>query len=122
MPEGVTKFKTLEGSASLEPRICRVDRQQILIVNDPATVHLIRSGTGSVFSSQIENGFALGRRRFLFRARAGDAIFTLASSNTDALVSRLLVVATDELTIAEIPVDRMEEAFESEGIVLTRAI
>src|SRR4051812_27393169 len=117
MPEGVTKFKSLEDSSSLESRIRRVDRQQILIVDDPSKVQVIRSGTASVFSSQIENGFAIGRRRFLFRARAGDAIFALSNNSTSGSMTHLVLVATDELTIAEIPVDRIEKAFADEGVL-----
>lgn len=118
----MTMLKSVREPFLLESRLRTIDRQQILVLEDPSFVRLIRSGAATVFSSQIENGLAIGRRRFLFRARAGDAIFALAGSSPDAFASRLLLIATDELTIAEIPVDRMQEAFAAEGIEVTQAV
>jgi ATP-binding cassette subfamily C protein len=122
MPEGVTKLKSIDEPPSWGLRVRSVNRQQILIPEDPSIVWLIRSGAAEVFSSQIENALAVGRRRFLFRARARDAVFSLGNSITDASASRLILIPTEELTIVEIPVDRMEEAFLAHGIALTDAI
>jgi ATP-binding cassette subfamily C protein len=121
MPESGTKLKSARELSPVESRVRSIDRQQILIVEDPSILLLIRSGTAEIFSSQIENGLAVGRRRFLFRARGGEVIFSLPSVR-DVSASRLILVATDELTIVEIPVERIEEAFLAEGVALTGAI
>jgi NHLM bacteriocin system ABC transporter ATP-binding protein len=103
-------------------RIRTVDRQQTLIIDDPSTIQLIRSGTASVFSSQAENGFAVGHRRFLFRARAGDAVFALRNSSEDDSTTRLLLIATDELSLSEIPIARIQDELAAEGVALHEAI
>jgi NHLM bacteriocin system ABC transporter ATP-binding protein len=94
--------------ASGVPAFRTFNRQQIAIVEHASLVH---TGTAEVFSSQN------GRRRFLFRVGPGDVVFPVASDSF-----RLLLIATDELTISEIPSDSLEEALSTERIALTDAI
>src|SRR5438552_3411226 len=102
-------------------RIRSVPRQHVLISEDPTIAWLLRSGTAGIFHSQIENGFPVGRRHFLFRARAGDAVLSLVD-NHGGSIGRLVLIASDEVTLVEIPLDRIEEGLLAEGAAITDAV
>src|SRR5881397_1781151 len=91
-----------------------IPAHEILILDNPSSVYLVRSGSAQVFKTEVESGSPVGRRRFLFRARAHDALFTMLEDGNPG--SRLLVVPVGELTILQIPLERMRQAFQSEGV------
>src|SRR4051812_5721994 len=99
MSELVTKVKAVPEVPLWDFRVRSVPRQDVFILQDPSVLWFIRSGTAGVFSSQIESGYPVGRRRFLFRARAGDAVFSLVDG--DSSLNRLLMMAAEEMTIVE---------------------
>jgi NHLM bacteriocin system ABC transporter ATP-binding protein len=113
------KVKRVPEIASFHIR--SVPRQHVLILEDPTTVWLLRSGTAGIFHSQVENGLPVGRRRFLFRARSGDAVFGLRESN-EVSSNRLILVPTDEVTVLEIPIERIEQALLAEDIAITDTV
>jgi ATP-binding cassette subfamily C protein len=84
-------------------------------------VWLIRSGTAQVFYSQIENGLTIGPRRFLFRARSRDAVFSLEETSETSR-NAILILAAEELTVVEIPMSRMEDTFTAAGVPIKDAI
>jgi NHLM bacteriocin system ABC transporter ATP-binding protein len=119
MRDAATKVKLVpEAAAAVHVRT--VPRQHVLILEDPTTVWLMRSGTAGIFHSQIENGSPVGRRRFLFRARTRDALFSLAESN-DVSSNRLVLVPTDDVTLVEIPRDRIEQGL-TEGVAVNELV
>ncbi len=113
MADAFTKTNPAPGILSLDLPVRIVSRHQVLIPDDPTAVLLVSAGSAEVFTSQVENGFPVGRRRFLFRARARDAVFSLSGGRQSD--NHLVMMAADELTILEIPIDRMEEVFRSRG-------
>jgi ATP-binding cassette subfamily C protein len=102
-------------------RIRTVQAQHPLILDDPSLVWLVRSGGAEISNSQVEDRTIVGRRRFLFRARAHDALFAMMGGS-DTSQSRIIITAIEELTVLEIPLERMREAFASEGLSVTEAV
>lgn len=102
-------------------RVRTVQPQHPIILDDPSLVWLVRSGAAEVFNSQVEDGSPVGRRRFLFRARPHDALFAIMDEKRTCL-SRLIMMAVGELTVLEIPLERITEAFLSEEVPVAEAI
>src|SRR5262249_51556386 len=90
-------------------RVRSLSARQTLILEDPCLVWLVRYGVAEVFSSRVEDGLPVGRRRFLFRARARDALFAIAERGNRS-ASRLMLMAGDAVTLLEAPLDRLAEA------------
>jgi NHLM bacteriocin system ABC transporter ATP-binding protein len=114
----VTRVQELPSSGI---RIRTVVAQQPLILDDPSLFWLLRSGAAQVFISQVENGCAIGRRRFLFRARVNDVIFSI-TDGTGTSESRLIVLPLEQLTVFEISRDRLKEALPSLGLSVTNVL
>src|SRR5262245_2056914 len=106
----MSEIKTVGKVPSLELRVRTVQPQHPVILEDPGLVWLVRSGTAEVFHSQIEDRFPIGRRRFLFRARPHDALFAMRDAENSSL-NRLVMMAVGELTVLEIPLERINEEF-----------
>src|SRR5207247_3922352 len=117
----MSEVKTVPELSSSEFRVRTVRAQHPFILDDPSLVWLVRSGTTEIFNSQVEGGSLVGRRRFLFRARPHDALFAMMDA-TNTLHSRLIMMAVEELTVQEIPLKRMKEVFQSEGVSVIEAI
>ena len=100
-------------------RIRTLQAQHPFILDDPSLVWLVRSGAAEISNSQVEDRTPIGRRRFLFRARPHDALFAMMD---DTNTSRIIMTAVEELTVLEIPLERMKEAFAGEGLSVTEAI
>ena len=60
-------------SAALQAHTVRA--HHTLMLDKPWFVCLVCSGAAEVYSTPIESGRPVGRRRFLFRARPQDAVF-----------------------------------------------
>src|SRR5437773_2277287 len=99
---------------SLDLQVHVIRAHEVFILDNPSLVYLVRSGSAQVFKTEVESGSPVGRRRFLFRARAHDALFTMLEGSNDG--SRLMAVPVEELTVLQIPLERMKEAFQSEGV------
>src|SRR5262249_17563223 len=104
-----------------EVRVRTIGRQHPLILDDPSYVWLVRSGTAEVFSSQVEDGRPVGPRRFLFLASAHDALFTVKDEHHPS-PNRLFAVAVDELSVVEIPLERMDESFRSQRVSVAEVV
>ena len=117
----ISNVTGVQAVPSSEIRHRTVRAQHSLILEDPSLVWLVRSGAAQVFCSQVENGSLIGRRRFLFRARAQDVIFSMMDGSSTC-ESRLIIMPLEELTILEISRDRMKEALTSQGIPVGNAL
>lgn len=110
----MTEAAPARDALSLDLQVHVIRAHEVFILDNPSLVYLVRSGSGQVFKTEVEGGSPVGRRRFLFRARAHDALFTMLDGSNPG--SRLIVVPVEELIVLEIPRKRMKEAFQSEGV------
>jgi NHLM bacteriocin system ABC transporter ATP-binding protein len=102
-------------------RVRKVAAHHALILDDPSVAWLVRSGGAEVFTSQAEAGRPVGRRRFLFRARVHDLVFALGDGVNKGQ-TQLAMIATEELSLLQIPLDRLEAVLEAEGVRAAAAI
>src|SRR2546427_6877270 len=110
----MTEAAPARGVRSLDLQVHVIRAHEVLILDNPSSVYLVRSGSAQVSKTEVESGSPVGRRRFLFRARAHDALFTMLDVRNQG--SRLMVVPVGELTILHIPLERIKEVFQSEGV------
>lgn len=91
-----------DAKESFEGTLTRVRRARPLALGEPDRVWLVRSGTGEVRCSRMQEGAPAGSRRFLGWAGPGDALFALDAGGTHT--QRILTLhAIDELLISVIP-------------------
>src|SRR5689334_17230284 len=113
---------TVSQVSRLDVHLRTVSAHHALILDDPAFVWLVRSGGAEVFTSQAEAGRPVGRRRFLFRARVNDLVFAFGSDAGNNGRTRLALIATEELTLLQIPVDRLDLVLQVERVATAAAV
>lgn len=103
-------------------RIKVVRENEVLLLDDPATVWAIQSGAVAVFVSEVQNGTLHDTRRYLFEAETGEALFGFATGDApDAATSQvgssscILAVAIAEtillrVTLADLESDRIPDS------------
>lgn len=71
-----------------------------ILLNDPQTVWVIKSGSLGVFAVQLRNGIPEGTRRYLFTIGDGGAVFS--SSPRDQEQRQLLAVSMEETELIKV--------------------
>src|SRR5262249_47805522 len=120
MSSYTTKLTRIRQVSSSELQAHTIRAQHTLMLDKPGFVCLVCSGAAEVYNAQIEEGHPAGRRRFLFRARPRDAVFAIGDGSTSQ--SHLVMIALEELTVLEIPLLQIKDAFLSENVPLNEAI
>lgn len=96
---------------------CTLNGNESIILDDPQTVWLVRSGALTVFSIQTQASVPEGARRYLFRVNAGQAMFSTLSTASNLVgqheqlgqlgqQSQLLAVSLEETELLKISIDR----------------
>src|SRR5215471_5381842 len=110
MSSYTTKLTRIRQVSSSELQAHTIRAQHTLMLDKPWFVCLVCSGAAEVYNAQIENGHPVGRRRFLFRARPHEAVFTIVDEGNESR-SHFIMIALEELSVLEIPLLQLKEAF-----------
>ena len=84
-----------------------------LSLNTPDTVWLIMSGIVDIFAVRIAEGRVVGSRHHLFRARAGQALFSMDLSHYAAEID-IIAVGVNNTFVSTIPRQRFDELIHDE--------
>ena len=106
---------------SLGAQVQTVRGHHPFVLDDPAMMWLVLSGSAEVLGSVTENGFPVGARRAVCRAAVGDAIFAMTDNLPDPC-ERLIVLAIEDLSLLGIPTARMEEICSAVGVDVCVAV
>jgi NHLM bacteriocin system ABC transporter ATP-binding protein len=79
---------------------CQLQGNQPIVLNDPNTVWVIRSGSVGLFAVTLFAGQIIGKRRYLFTSNAGDALFGIA--RTDCPDQRILAVPLESTELLKL--------------------
>ncbi len=79
----------------LQPQRYQLKGNQPILLNDPAAVWLIRTGSLAVFTVPLKDGFPDGARQHLFSAQAGEALLGMAPTAGSAASRGLMAVALE---------------------------
>jgi NHLM bacteriocin system ABC transporter ATP-binding protein len=87
---------------SLPGEYCRFKGNELLVLNDPDTIWLVKSGSLAVFATPMKDGVAEGTRRYLFTSRAKQALFSV--ENQSETPYQLLAVSIEETELLRISI------------------
>ncbi|MFN6539978.1 MAG: NHLP bacteriocin export ABC transporter permease/ATPase subunit [Nostoc sp. EkiNYC01] len=87
----------------------RFKGNQPLLLDDPQTVWLVRSGSMSLFAIAVNNGNPEGKRRYLFNVKSAEAMFSIAPFQNKQL--QILAVALEETELLRISRKDFESMF-----------
>ena len=95
----MTQFRTVRGNLPL-------------LLNDPALVWTVQSGTVALFAVQILNGVPEGERRYLFDVNPGEALFSAVCPQPDQPDRQLgiLAVAVEPAQLLEQPIAELDSS------------
>ena len=68
-----------------------------LILDNPETIWLVKSGSLALFAINVQNGIPKGRRRYLFSVKAGEAMFGAKPSTNEHYQILAVSLETTEL-------------------------
>ncbi|MEH2137632.1 NHLP bacteriocin export ABC transporter permease/ATPase subunit [Nostoc sp.] len=71
-----------------------------LLLNDPQTVWVVRSGSMSLFAIAVNNGSPEGKRRYLFNVKSAEAMFSIAPFQSKQL--QIFAVSLEETELLRI--------------------
>ncbi|MEM7552732.1 MAG: NHLP bacteriocin export ABC transporter permease/ATPase subunit [Cyanobacteria bacterium P01_A01_bin.84] len=66
----------------LQGQLYPVKGNETILLNDPQTVWVVRSGSVILFAVTIKNGLQQGNRRYLFSCESGEALFGTSEPNS----------------------------------------
>ncbi|NJR49605.1 MAG: NHLP bacteriocin export ABC transporter permease/ATPase subunit [Leptolyngbyaceae cyanobacterium CSU_1_3] len=72
-----------------------------LILNDPETIWIVKSGSLAVFAIPLKAGIVEGTRRYLFTTRSPQALFSIAPSS-EPLPYQLVAVSIEETDLLKV--------------------
>ncbi|MFN6558739.1 MAG: NHLP bacteriocin export ABC transporter permease/ATPase subunit [Nostoc sp. ChiSLP01] len=81
-----------------------------LLLNDPQTVWIVRSGSMSLFAIAVNNGNPEGKRRYLFNVKSAEAMFSIASEFQSKQL-QILAVSLEETELLKISRKDFESMF-----------
>lgn len=84
------------------------------ILEDVTKVWVVLSGSAAILSSSTEKGFPVGPRRSICRVAAGEVILAMRTAK-EPPGRRLMVLAVEDLLLAEVPVARFQEIAQAFG-------
>lgn len=87
--------------ASLSGKTYRFKGNEPIVLDDPQTVWIVKSGTLAVFATPLRDGIPEGNRRYLFTTRKQQALFSIAS---EAVPYQLLAVSIEEVELLKVSV------------------
>lgn len=94
-------MKDVASISSFQGELHKVKRNQQILLNDPQTTWVVKSGAIAVFATPTIEGITQGPRRYLFNAIPGEILFgTLPQSNSELL--QLMAVATGETELLKV--------------------
>jgi NHLM bacteriocin system ABC transporter ATP-binding protein len=91
---------------SLPGEYCRVKGNDTIVLDDPDTVWIVKSGSLSLFASVVKAGNPEGTRRYLFTARLRQALFSIASSEVPY---QMLAVAIEETELLKVSIQDFDQ-------------
>ncbi len=107
--------------ASLGGRIRRVQGHHPMVLDDPNVMWLVGRGSVAVFASQVDKGFPIGPRQFLFKISRGAPLFPV-SDGKSATTKRLIVLSMEQSELYEVPLRRVDQVFAAAGIPFLQAL
>ncbi|KAM3112665.1 NHLP bacteriocin export ABC transporter permease/ATPase subunit [Phormidesmis sp. 146-33] len=92
-----------------------------LVLDDPQTMWVVKSGSLALFAIPLREGIAEGTRRYLFTTRSRQAMFGI-SGDSEALPYQLLAVSIEETELLKVSIaDFREFLADGHGEALTLA-
>ena len=88
----------------------RFQGNQSLLLNDPQTIWVVKSGYLALFAIALNNGIAEGTRRYLFSSTPGQAMFGTAPS-LDGKQHQILAVFLEETELLKVSRDDFNRLF-----------
>jgi NHLM bacteriocin system ABC transporter ATP-binding protein len=83
-------------SRSLQGQYYRFKGNEPILLDDPQTVWVVKSGSLALFAITVKDGIPEGSRRYLFSTRAGEAMFSTAPGFQGKLFQQILAVSIEE--------------------------
>ncbi|MFN6465823.1 MAG: NHLP bacteriocin export ABC transporter permease/ATPase subunit [Nostoc sp. DedVER02] len=99
--------------ASLSGEYYQFKGNEPIILNDPETIWVVKSGSLAVFAVPMKEGIAEGSRRYLFTIRARQAMFGIVSDSLP-MPYQLLAVSIEETELLKVSIKDFQE-FLAEG-------
>ncbi|MEO0684420.1 MAG: ABC transporter transmembrane domain-containing protein, partial [Cyanobacteria bacterium J06649_11] len=85
-----------------------------LLLDNPHTIWLVKSGSFALFAINIQNGIPKGRRRYLFSVKAGEAMFGAKPPSADNHY-QILAVSLETTEFLKLSHDFLRRQFDGEG-------
>ncbi|MEH2263519.1 NHLP bacteriocin export ABC transporter permease/ATPase subunit [Nostoc sp.] len=105
--------------ASLSGEYYQFKGNEPIILNDPETIWVVKSGSLAVFAVPMKEGIAEGSRRYLFTTRTRQAMFGIVS-NSLPMPYQLLAVSIEETELLKVSIKDFQEFLaEGDGEALT---
>jgi NHLM bacteriocin system ABC transporter ATP-binding protein len=86
---------------SLAETYYRLKGNEPIVLDDPETVWIVKSGSLAVFASPLKNGIPEGTRRYLFTTRKQQALFAVAS---EMVSYQILAVSIEEAELLKMSI------------------
>ncbi|WP_445634099.1 NHLP bacteriocin export ABC transporter permease/ATPase subunit [Nostoc sp. DSM 114161] len=100
----------IENKIPLPGEYYRFKGNQPLLLDDPQTVWIVRSGSMSLFAIAVNNGNPEGKRRYLFNVKSAEAMFSIASEFQSQQL-QILAVSLEETELLKISRKDFESIF-----------
>ena len=71
-----------------------------LLLNNPETIWLVKSGSLALFAINVQNGIPKGKRRYLFTVKAGEAMFSIVDKINEQ--HQILAVTLEESELEQV--------------------
>ncbi len=71
-----------------------------LLLNNPDTIWLVKSGSLALFAINVQNGIPKGKRRYLFTVKAGEAMFSTTDASNEQY--QILAVTLEESELSQV--------------------
>jgi len=112
---------SLERAMALGASARAVDARHPFVLDDPAMMWLVASGSGELFTSAVDSGTPVGTRTFVGRAGQGDVLFSLGDESRGQ-VERLILLADEDLSLLQFPVAKVTEILPAAGLAVSDAV
>jgi NHLM bacteriocin system ABC transporter ATP-binding protein len=90
-------------SRSLQEQYYRFKGNEPILLDDPQTFWVVKSGSLALFAITFKNGIPEGTRRYLFTIEAGEAMFSTTPSSQSQL-RQIVAVSLEETELLKVPV------------------
>ncbi|MGI0489139.1 NHLP bacteriocin export ABC transporter permease/ATPase subunit [Pantanalinema rosaneae CENA516] len=115
-------MQTLTTAAILPGDYQRVDGSQTILLDRPNTIWIIQSGSVALFAGTIAAGTIVGRRRYLFTAQAGEALFGTVSHTSDPHNYQMLAIPVEETALLRVDLTTVSQCVPEADVEIHRLL